>query len=151
MINNNINKEALREVYEVLQNLDDDSLDCIPEEILLAIENNMDKNYDIDIKKIQEGILLDETKEILCAIYTEYLANVEEKDVIEGYKNSVKKSIEEAEEVSKVGLSMNSFENTNNLNYLKEDEITTQTNLPKVVEENVFKRIWVKIISFFRK
>ena len=71
----NNKKIVYRQVYEILNTIDDHR---IPEEIMTNLEKEMDIQYKFDIRKEE---LLEESKNILSAIYTDYLATEEEKQI----------------------------------------------------------------------
>ena len=148
MISGKLSKKALTEAYEILKLLDDESLERIPEKLLNAIEVNRDKTYVVDIAKLVEGEVLEETKDILCAVYCEYLATDEEKKVIDEYAESVKAEIEYENEELKVGIPIELFKSK-----VKEktyNEITE--TLPKVVDKkNILTIVIERIKNIFRK
>lgn len=143
-----LSKKALTEAYEILKLLDDESLEKIPENMLNAIQVNRDKTYAVDITKLVDGDILEETKDILCAVYCEYLATAEEKKVIDEYAESVKAEIEYETEESKVGIPIELFKSE-----VKEkayNEITE--TLPKVVDKkNIITIVMERIKKIFRK
>ena len=86
---NQIYKNALSEVYEILQYLEEESYNKIPKEIIKLIDDNRNKQYDFWIDKtapLKDQIILEETKEILFEIYRDYLASPEVKEKIIEYQ-----------------------------------------------------------------
>jgi len=69
-------KIVYKQVYDILNILEDSR---VPEEIMLNLQNKMDTEYEFDI---QQEEIEEEAKNILSAIYTDYLATEEEKEVI---------------------------------------------------------------------
>lgn len=72
----NNKKIVYKQVYDILNILDDSR---VPEEILLNLQEEMDTEYEFDV---QQQEIEEEAKNILSAIYTDYLATEEEKEVI---------------------------------------------------------------------
>lgn len=78
-------KDALAEVYVILEYLDEEDYEKIPEELLKVIEKNRNKdykyemNYDFDLEKQP---MLVETKAILFKIFRDYLSTPEQKEKI---------------------------------------------------------------------
>lgn len=76
-------KKALSEVYSLIELLDEESYQKIPENLIYGIKKNMDNFYEVDTDKLLNGEYLQETKDILCAIYIKYLATEEELELIQ--------------------------------------------------------------------
>lgn len=81
MENLKLDKRALAEVYSVLIMLEEVKFNKIPKEIVEGIRNNRDENYEFDLDSLEENMLPD-TERILATIYTYYLANKDEKNII---------------------------------------------------------------------
>lgn len=141
-----IYNKAFTEVYTILQYLDEEELEKIPNEILDIIKENRDKEYtyemnaDLDLK---EQRMLPETKALLFNLFRDYLSLPEQKEKIirmqkeERIKNEEKKKIKYAQEEGK-----------------KEDKITDSESYPVPMSENkiiafLFK-VREKIISFLK-
>lgn len=145
-----IYNKAFTEVYTILQYLDEEELEKIPNEILDVIKENRDKEYtyemnaDLDLK---EQRMLPETKALLFNLFRDYLSLPEQKEKIirmqkeERIKNEEKKKIKYAQEEGKKEDK-------------KEDKITDSESYPVPMSENkiiafLFK-VREKIISFFK-
>lgn len=84
MINTNY-KNAYKEVYTILNYLDEDDYDKIPPEIINAIKLNMNEEYEYEMNEeidIFEQQMLPETKATLYNIFRDYLATPEQKEKI---------------------------------------------------------------------
>lgn len=84
MINTNY-KNAYKEVYTILNYLDEDDYDKIPPEIINAIKSNMNEEYEYEMNEeidIFEQQMLPETKATLYNIFRDYLATPEQKEKI---------------------------------------------------------------------
>ena len=62
----------------------------IPKEIISMIEKRKDSSYNIDVENIEDLDLLEDTEKILSVIYTDYIATVEEKEIIKNKEKIVK-------------------------------------------------------------
>ena len=81
----NVYKKAFTEVYEILNYLDKDDYNKIPKNIINALKENRDSEYNFFVDEsipFYEQNLLEETKAILFNVYRDYLANSEMKDKI---------------------------------------------------------------------
>ena len=120
MIETKFDKRALTEVYNILIMLDREKFEKIPNNIITTIHDNMDLTYNIELDKIEDGEILEDTEKILSIIYTEYLATPEEKEIIE-HLTIVPQQVEERIE-----------EYSNIKQYYKE---------PKIKKESFFENI----------
>ncbi len=140
----NMYTNAFTEVYYILQNTDESLLNKIPNKFIQFIQNNMNRDYNVEIKKdfpIDKQPLLKETEAILSLIYRSYWATSDEKlefankdkqEFLEGNKNQNLKDIYEV------------FENRKNIN-----NITINNNLMVIPKENFMKRLLNKIKRAF--
>lgn len=83
MINNYNN--AFTEVYEILNCLDKEEVNKIPEEVRNAIEKNrnLDYNYEVNYDEdLSNQSMLTETKAILFNLFRDYLSTPEQKQKI---------------------------------------------------------------------
>ena len=125
-------KIAYKQVYDILLLIDSSE---IPEDIIQNLEKKMDQNYKFDIKKDQ---LLEEAKDILSAIYTDYLSTDEEKKVI---KNLEEVYAEQAELEKKQKYNVDVFKKDS------KGEIESTSN--KLIEKK--ESIFEKIIKFLKR
>ena len=140
-------RNAYKEVYIILNYLDEDDYNKIPLEVINAIENNMNEEYeyymneDIDLSNQQ---MLPETKAILFNIFRDYLLTEEQKQKIirmqkeERQKNELKKKEQYNTDV------FANKEKTNNSEIQKEPVILIK------YKESIFKKIINKIKKFLR-
>ncbi len=93
-------ENAYTEVYTILQELNEEEYSKIPPEVVEAIEENMNKEYEFmldDELELKEQQMLPETKAILFNLFRDYLATTEQKEKIikmqneERQKNELKK------------------------------------------------------------
>lgn len=154
MSKNRLDSKGIAEAYEILMLLDEENLEKIPVNILETFREERDIEYEIDIDKLMGGEMLQDTKNILCAIYYKYLATDEERQVIDDYKQSLKEEIEKAEQDIQVGMTQDFFgiNKNNEMDQNSKQELTEQNTLPQVIVcDNIFIRILNKIKSIFKK
>lgn len=144
----NNRKNAYKEVYTILQELNEDEFNKIPPEIIEAIRANMNEEYEYELDdelELKDHKMLPETKAILFNLFRDYLATPEQKEKIirmqneERQKNEIKKQKQYNADV---------FERKQ-----KENSKQIQQKTKQLIEykENIFKKILKKIIKFFTK
>lgn len=144
------NRIALTQVYEILQKYED-GIENIPKNILYIIEDNRDKDYVFaKIEEIEEAELMEEAKEILTYLYTNFLSTPEEKMVLKQleevqYKEQIKKEKQETEIKTKELYGMEIFKERV---IEHEDEEIVNLDLPVIYKEESFiKKIVNKILN----
>ena len=95
MIETKFDKRALAEAYNILIMLEREKFEKIPTNVINGIHDNMDLSYDVELEKIEDGEILEDTEKILSEIYTEYLATPEEKEIVLRLANATLKPREE--------------------------------------------------------
>ena len=145
-----IYKNSFKEVYDILENTEEDLLSKIPNSFMNFIKNNMNVDYKTSInlnETIDKQHLLKETEAILSLIYRIYWATDEEKnefakkDNLELIKEEEQKKEQyQGKDIYKV------FEERKNLN-----TITVDNNLMVIENESFIKRIFRKFLNIFKK
>lgn len=136
-------KNAYTEVYEILEQLDEEEYSKIPSEVIKAIEENRNNEYEFDLDEdieLKEQELLPETKAILFNLFRDYLSTPEQKEKIlkmqaeERLRNEQKKQ-----------------EQYNSDVFANKKKQTIKEEHTELIEykENIFKRILNKIRQFF--
>lgn len=79
-----MNPKAYTEVNFIINEMDSELSNKIPKGIKEMIKKKMDKNYEfyIEDNEWEEKELLEDTEKILSVLYTDYIANDEEKKLI---------------------------------------------------------------------
>ncbi len=95
MIETKFDKRALAEAYNILIMLDREKFEKIPANVINEIHDNMDLSYDVELEKIEDGEILEDTEKILSVIYTDYLATPEEKEIVLKLANATLKPRED--------------------------------------------------------
>lgn len=83
--------KAYTQTYVIIENLSEDLKKKIPTKVINAIKSKMDSSYEFNItdEDIENIELLEDTEKLLSVIYTDYLANEEERKVIKGKEKIV--------------------------------------------------------------
>jgi len=88
--------QALAEVYDIIQHLDDNYKTKISKKMIDFLDNHKDSTYEVKIdytKSIANQDLLQETRAILSILYRDYLCSKEEKEAlkrIESFENAMR-------------------------------------------------------------
>lgn len=136
--------KAYKEIYEILNILDKQTLEKIPSQIRKKIENEKDNNYNFQISSMNEleNIeLLDSTKVMLTILYKDYLASESEQEQIEKKLDSIQETVEK-----------NRCEKYNPDNIFKNKEIIEDISYYEKKELVEYKdSLFKKIIKFFKE
>lgn len=138
-------KDAYTEVYEILEQLDEEEYNKIPSNVITAIRENRNTEYEFEVDEeleLKEQELLPETKAILFNIFRDYLSTPEQKEKI------IKMQAEERirnEQKKQERYNSDVFANKQKKQPIKEEH----TELIEY-KENIFKRILNKIRQLFR-
>lgn len=144
-----IYKNSFKEVYDILENTEDELVSKIPTKFMNFLKENMNPNYKTNINKDEEldkQHLLKETEAILSLIYRSYWATEEDK---KEFSQKDKQELIEKEEKRIEQYPVNDiyevFAKRKNIN-----NITVDNNLMVIKKESFIKRIFNKILSIFR-
>ena len=144
-------KKAYTEVVSILNSLSDKDYRKIPEELILTLEKNMDTEYmyNVDLSRpLADWKISVKAQTILAIIFRDYLATQKQKEKILNFEQTKLNEIEEAkrEKYNPDNL-FPKMENEEN----KQEQVQTQENLALVeYKENIFKKIFNKILSIFK-
>ena len=140
----NMYRNSFKEVYDILQNTEDELIEKIPNTFINFIKENMNVDYKTNIRKdieIDKQKLLKETEAILSLIYRSYWANNEEKkefaikDEQEHNENEKRKKEEyQGKDIYEI------FEKRKNIN-----KVTLDNKLMVIEKESFIKKIFNKI------
>ena len=136
--------KAYTQAYYIIENLSYEIKSKIPDKIINAIKSKMDITYDfkIDDENIENMQLLEDTEKLLSVIYTDYIANEDEKTVI---RNKELFLLKEKERIKKEEYSEKYKSNI----FEKQEVIENKKTMDLIT---VPKEKWYqKILSFFKK
>lgn len=91
----NLDAKSYKEGYTLIRMLPDNIQRKIPDDIWKFLREHMDLNHTITDQDIEKNNLLEDTNLLLAIIYKSYLANEEEKRIINAKETSMKRKKEE--------------------------------------------------------
>ena len=136
---------AFTQVYVILNQLEDEDYEKIPPEIIGAIRENSNKEYQFEIDEnieLKDNDLLPETRALLFKIYRDYLATPQQKQKIIKIQNE--------ERIKNEQRKKQQYNTDVFLNKAKLEEKTEQATLV-ACKENIFKLFLKTIKNFFVK
>ena len=74
-----MDRRAYSEVNYIINEMPEDMKNKIPQDIIINIQNKMDKQYIIQFKDIEYDELLPDTERLLAVLYADYIAPEEER------------------------------------------------------------------------
>ena len=150
--------EAAVEVLDILDNTNKTDVDKIPSSFIKFLVDNASEDYIVNLdhsKPISEMNLKEKTKEILGVIYINWWCDKTNKEkYIKQIKELEMRKIEmkrQAQTNEKYDLDK-MFENINKTQEhtdTKVDTVQNETSTMTKYKENIFKKIWKKILSIF--
>ena len=146
--------EAAVEVLDILDNTNKADVDKIPKNFIKFLVDNASEDYKVNLdhsKLISEMNLKEKTKEILGVIYINWWCDKKDK---ENYTKQIKElEIKRQEEIREKYNPNKIFENKNKYKNTQTKPKWTKYKTVTMVEykENILKKIWNKILSFFNK
>lgn len=91
-----MDRRAYSEVNYIINEMPEEMKIKIPTEVIKNIQNNMDKDYIVELKDIEYDELLPDTEKFLAVLYADYIAPEEERKVIKATEKRIKdKKIQE--------------------------------------------------------
>lgn len=142
-------KKAYTEVVNILNNLSDQDYRKIPEDVILALEKNMDTEYMYNVelnKPLTEWKISVKAQTILAIIFRDYLATQKQKEKILNFEKAKFNEIEaEKREKYNPDNLFPKIEAEDNKEEIKESVALVE------YKENIFKKIFDKILSIFKK
>lgn len=142
-------RNSFKEVYEILENTENELLAKIPTKFMNFIKENMNENYKTNIQQdvdIDKQLLLKETEAVLSLIYRSYWATGEEKQefATKDQQEFIKKGEKKKEQYQGKDI-YQVFEERKNIN-----KITIDNNLTVIKKENFIKKFFNKILNILK-
>ena len=147
----NSRRNAYKEVYIVLQDLNEEDYNKIPPEIIETIKENSNEEYEFvlnDELELKEQLLLPETKAILFNLFRDYLATPVQKEKILKMQSEERKKVEEKKKQNYTNVDI--FK-TNKHKDVEEKANTQKLQLVQIKKEGFFRKLINKIKLFFKK
>ena len=146
----NSRRNAYKEVYTVLQDLNEEEYNKIPSEIIETIKENSNEEYEFvlnDELELKEQLLLPETKAILFNLFRDYLATPVQKEKILKMQSEERKKLEEKKKQN--------YDNVDIFKTNKQKDVEEKTNNQElqpvqIKKEGFFRKIINKIKLFFK-
>lgn len=147
--------KAYKEIFVIIDHLNEDDKSKIPQEFIEMIEDKMDKDYVFNYdatRDLSEQDVSRETLSILAYIYVNYIGEYNE---VKEIKSQFQKDIIEHERAKKALYEKNNQNNgLNNLNNIK-SQTSSKVDSNKIEEEvslidSKQDKWYSKIVSFFK-
>ena len=91
-----MDRRAYSEVNYIINEMPEEMKNKIPADVIINIQNKMDKDYVVKIKDIEYDELLPDTEKLLAVLYADYIALEEERKVIKDTEKRIRdKKIQE--------------------------------------------------------
>lgn len=132
-------QKAFKETYLIINDLSEELYSKIPKSFIDLITNNMDLDYNISLKDIENDEVMVETKAIMALIYRDYLCD--------DYTRKILSEQEQREAEQETEKYKNMFKNKN----LNDQEENVSNKLIIIEKEKWYTRIWNKIYKFCNK
>ena len=133
-----INKQALAQIYYILDSFNENTKNKIPNNLINTIRENMDYQYTNDVE------LLEETKELLYAILNKYILSQSQKDKLSEYYKYYDKKMEE--------IKSKKYENTDLFKNNKKEMKNSINSVSVVIyKENIFIKFFNKLKKLLKK
>ena len=144
-------KNAYQEAYTILQELNEEEYSKIPPEVIQALKENRNEEYNYEVDEDQElkyQPMLPETKAILFNIFRDYLATPEQKEKIKKMQSEERAKLEIKK---KEQYNTENMFKLNTLQEVQEGTVKETEALVKVKKENWLKKTVEKIKNLFKK
>lgn len=145
-------REALVEVLEIIDHLEEDEKSKIPSEIVEFYEKNKSKTYIPNInfeEDISKYNIKNKTREILAGIYIDYLCDDEKKK--SEYIKKLRNNEYNYEEKKKKSFNQNTIFKNKQTQDLKKEQIQATKSMIKVEKQGWFSKILNKIKKILKK
>ena len=144
-------KNAYQETYTILQELNEEEYSKIPPEVIQALKENRNEEYNYEVDEDQElkyQPMLPETKALLFNIFRDYLATPEQKEKIKKMQSEerAKLEIKKKEQYNTENMFKSNTQQETQVEPVKETEA-----LVKVKKENWLKKAVEKIKNLLKK
>ena len=142
----NNRKNAYKEIYTILQDLNEEEYNKIPPKVVNAIRENMNEEYEYELceeLELKSQPMLPETKVILFNLFRDYLATQEQKEKIIKMQNEERKKRELKKQHQ---YNTDIFQNKENQSKIKKEE-------KELIQykENIFSKIINRIKKALKK
>ena len=147
----NNRRNAYKEVYTILQDLNEEEYNKIPSEIIETIKENSNEEYEFVLNnelELKEQLLLPEPKAILFNLFRDYLSTPVQKEKIIKMQSEERKKVEEKKKQNYANVDI--FK-TNKYKDVEEKTNNQELQPGQIKKEGFFRKIINKIKLFFKK
>lgn len=148
----NSRRNAYKEVYTILQDLNEEEYNKIPHEVIETIKENSNEEYEFvlnDELELKEQLLLPETKAILFNLFRNYLATPVQKEKILKMQSEERKKVEEKKKQNYTNVDI--FKTNKHEDIEEEETNNKEVHLVQIKKEGFFRKLINKIKVFFKK
>lgn len=143
--------QAFAEAYEILSYLDEDNYKKIPNDIIDALYENGDRDYEFfidDSLPLYKQDLLEETKALLFNLYRDYLADSKTREKIIEYQ---REEDFELEKLKKEKYIYNDLFNKHQEQKIKGNNTSTENENTSLIKYKKRSNIFVNLINKIKK
>ncbi len=133
-----MDRRAYSEVNYIINEMPEDMKNKIPQDIIINIQNKMDKQYIIQFKDIEYDELLPDTEKLLAVLYADYIAPEEERRLIKDTEKIIKDK--KIQEINKNII--NPFE--------KKDKSKEKKSITIITKKKWYEKLIIWIKKFFK-
>ncbi len=133
-----MDRRAYSEVNYIINEMPEDMKNKIPQDIIINIQNKMDKQYIIQFKDIEYDELLPDTERLLAVLYADYIAPEEERRLIKDTEKIIKDK--KIQEINKNII--NPFE--------KKDKSKEKKSITIITKKKWYEKLIIWIKKFFK-
>ena len=154
---NNTYQNALKEVYDILENTDEELVNKIPKNFMEFIHENMNPQYKSNINPnidIDKQNLLYETSAILSLIYHSYWATEDEKKYLaekDLLKSTNFDSFEKKDYTSTTPNQEDSYISKETKSKENISKISQDTSLTPITKDKIIIKFFKKLIKIFKR
>ena len=146
-----VSRNAYKEVYTVLQDLNEEEYNKIPPEVIETIKENSNEEYEFTLNdelELKEQLLLPETKAILFNLFRDYLSTPMQKEKMLKMQSEERKKVEEKKKQNYTNVDI--FK-TNKHEDIEEETNNKELQLVQIKKEGFFRKLINKIKLFLKK
>ena len=134
-------KNAYQEAYTILQELNEEEYSKIPPEVVQALKENRNEEYNYEVDEDQElkyQPMLPETKAVLFNIFRDYLATSEQKEKIKKMisEERAKLEIKKKQQYNPENIFKSNTQQATKIEPVKETEVKNQQEEKAPNQEN---------------
>lgn len=150
----NIQSRSFTEIVETFNQFSEEEISLFPKNLIENFKKNRDPNYIWEFdksKSVKDQNYLTETKALIVNLYKKYLCPESEKEKWKKYDSICNNLIEEEKRNKYNPEQIFTPRLENKINNVKVESNNENVALAEVKEETFFKKIFRKIVKFFKR